>query len=56
MDTLYSWEIRRSGGAMSITHSCGKITGIALVNSVGGNIVAVDGTGRKYRLHVGPKA
>lgn len=40
MDKLYSWRIKRSGAAMTIEHSCGRITGVLLIEPMDGNIVA----------------
>lgn len=31
METVYSWVVIRSGATMTITHSCGKLTGIVTV-------------------------
>lgn len=43
MDTLYTWQAKRAGAAITITHSTGKITGVAEI--------AVDDQGR-VRAHV----
>lgn len=41
MDTLYSWNARRAGSSMTITHSCGKITGVTEITVRAGQIVAI---------------
>jgi len=60
MDKLYSWTIRRAGAAVTVSHSCGKITGITLVEpewvhetpqaDAARVIVATGRDGRKYQL------
>jgi len=52
MDTLYSWNAKRSGSTMSVTHSCGKISGIDIIQPEGGQIIATATDGRKYILAV----
>lgn len=44
MDKLYSWKIKRSGAAMTIEHSCGRITGVLVVEPRSGKIVACTNT------------
>jgi len=50
MDRLYSWEAKRAGAAITITHSCGKIVGITGITRQGNKVVAVGGDGRSYEL------
>lgn len=52
MDTLYSWNARRAGGRITVTHSCGKIVGVDRIEPVEGKVVATDKDGRQYALHV----
>lgn len=52
MDTLYSWNARRAGGRITITHSCGKIVGVDRIESIGNNVVATDKNGCQYKLHI----
>ena len=47
---LYSWAARRSGSAISIEHSCGKITGIREIVPHDDMIVAVNKDGDWYEL------
>lgn len=50
MDTLYSWNARRAGGRITVTHSCGKIVGVDLIQPEGGKIVATRHDGIKFEL------
>ena len=52
MDTLYSWNAKRAGGRITITHSCGKIAGIDLIQPENGKVIATHADGRKFALHV----
>lgn len=58
MDRLYSWKIVRSGAAMTIEHSCGKLAGFVSVEFVGEigldapapKIIATMRDGRQFEL------
>ncbi len=52
MDKLYSWNVKRAGAAMTVTHSCGKITNVDMIQPENGEIVATCKDGRKFALHV----
>ena len=52
MDTLYSWNARRAGGRITITHSCGKIAGIDTIQPENGRVVATRHDGKQFQLHV----
>lgn len=52
MDKLYSWSVKRSGTGVSVTHSCGKITGISDIAPEDGKVVAIGRDGRRYELVV----
>lgn len=52
MDRLYSWTATRSGGAITVTHSCGKITVILTISVHDGKVIATGGDGRQYELVV----
>lgn len=52
MDTLYSWNARRAGSTITITHSCGKITGVTEITMRGVLCVAITPK-RTFLLHVG---
>lgn len=52
MDTLYSWNAKRAGGRITITHSCGKVPHIDTIQPEAGGVVATGSDGRKYLLHV----
>jgi hypothetical protein len=52
MDTLYSWSAKRAGGRITVTHSCGKITGVDTITSNDGKVIATDRDGRQFELHV----
>lgn len=52
MDTLYSWEARRAGGRITITHSCGKVVGVDTIQPMNGKVIATDKNARQYVLHV----
>lgn len=49
MDKLYSWEIKRAGAGMTITHSCGKITNVDSISCVDGEVIAAKGS-RRFKL------
>jgi hypothetical protein len=49
MDTLYSWQARRSGAKITLFHSCGKIPGVDKIGpNENGQIVAVKGEQAYY--------
>ncbi len=50
MDKLYSWSAVRSGAAMTVTHSCGKLVNIVQIQPEAGVIVATKGDGSKFEL------
>ncbi len=60
MDTLYSWSARRSGGRITIEHSCGKIANIDVITFDGPRLIAIQASGKKsdappgrvFTLHV----
>lgn len=52
MDILYSWNAKRAGGRITVTHSCGKIAGIDTIQPESGRVVATGADGRKFELHV----
>lgn len=61
MDTLYSWNAKRAGGRITVTHSCGKIAGIDTIQpepvdlkhkAIFTGVVATGADGRKYHLYV----
>jgi hypothetical protein len=50
---LYSWSIRRSGAAMTITHSCGRVVNVVDIwMTPGGRVIARKATGEHFQLHV----
>ena len=51
MDTLYSWNAKRAGAGITITHSCGKITGIQEIAVRAGQVLAITPK-RTFILHV----
>lgn len=56
MTKLYSWEAKRAGGAITISHSCGKIVGVDFItttqdeNGKNKKVVAIHKDGRSYEL------
>jgi hypothetical protein len=52
MDTLYSWNARRAGGRITVTHSCGKIAGIDTIQPEAGRVIATRHDGQQFELHV----
>lgn len=52
MQRLYSWQIARSGAAMTITHSCGKLSGFVGVeyDPRVHKIIATHKDGRAFEL------
>lgn len=61
MDTLYSWSARRSGGRITVDHSCGKIANIDVITfDDDGRLIAIQASdkksdsppGRVFKLHV----
>lgn len=60
MKTLYDWKAQRAGAAITITHSTGKITGIAVIaparveRGAGQyqGLVAIGKDGQRYELEV----
>lgn len=51
MDTLYSWTAKRSGASITIEHSCGRITGVILIEPVTGSLIASTAI-KQFILHV----
>lgn len=49
---LYSWTAVRSGAAITVTHSCGKVAGITGIGEIDGRIIAGKGDGSTYELYV----
>ena len=48
---LYSWTINRSGAAVTVHHSHGKVTNITKVTlDAGGKIIAIAKSGLVYEL------
>lgn len=63
MDTLYRWSARRSGGRITIEHSCGKIANIDVIAfdpNDPSRLIAIQASGKKsdsppgrvFALHV----
>lgn len=52
MPILYSWEARRAGSSITISHSCGKIVGVVTIQPEDGHLIATRRDGNKFRLHV----
>ena len=64
MDKLYSWTAKRAGAGITITHSCGRITGVASIAPENicerfdplildrRSLVATHNNGTKYELHL----
>jgi hypothetical protein len=53
MHILYSWSIRRSGAAMTITHSCGRVVNVERVEpDTLGKVIAYKATGEAFELYV----
>lgn len=50
MEKLYSWRARRAGGRITVTHSCGKIPNVDVIEPRGETIVAVVADGREFEL------
>lgn len=50
MERLYSWRARRAGGRITVTHSCGKIANVDVIEPRDGKIVAVVADGREFEL------
>lgn len=58
IDKLYSWTVRRSGAGLTVSHSCGKISGIVTIEPqqteagkpASRRIVATSSTGRQFEL------
>jgi hypothetical protein len=50
MDKLYSWKARRAGGRITVTHSCGKVANVDVIEPRGGVIVATVADGREFEL------
>lgn len=47
METLYSWKARRSGGRITIAHSCGRVSNIdEIAPNENGQIIAVQAAGQ----------
>ena len=56
MDTLYSWDAKRSGAGLSISHSCGKITGVAAIHrDPHGGVQAILPDHTKFKLDCTPE-
>ena len=57
METLYSWSLRRSGASMTVSHSCGKLSGITSVEPDDDGLVIATQIqkgkpDRKFKLYV----
>lgn len=55
MDTLYSWNAYRAGAAITIAHSCGKVTGVAMIEPRNGKLIATRSAGSgggEFALHM----
>lgn len=52
MNKLYNWTAARAGSAITVTHSCGKITGIVTISVQDGAVIAISGDGRQFELAV----
>lgn len=53
MPILYSWSVRRSGAAMTISHSCGKIVNVTRIEpNADRHIIAYKDNGERFRLFV----
>lgn len=50
METLYSWSLRRAGAKMTLTHSCGKITGVDTVAPNANGVVVARKGDQEWRL------
>lgn len=49
---LYSWTAVRSGAAITVTHSCGRVANVTGIGVLDGKVVASKGDGTTYELHV----
>lgn len=61
MEKLYSWRARRAGGRITVTHSCGKVPNVDVIEPRPGAIagasaiiVAVVADGREFELATAP--
>lgn len=52
MERLYSWNAKRAGGRITVTHSCGKIANVDTIQPESGKIIATVADGRKFELFV----
>lgn len=50
MQQVYNWSALRSGSAITIDHSTGKLTGISVIQCEGGLLVATRNDGEKFQL------
>lgn len=49
---LYSWTAVRSGAAITVTHSCGKVVNVTGIGEIDGHIIASKGDGSTFELYV----
>lgn len=53
MPILYSWSVRRSGAAMTINHSCGRVVNVERIEpNATGEVIAYKANGGTYWLYV----
>lgn len=50
MQRVYDWTAKRAGGAITVDHSTGKLTGISSIHCEGGLLVAMRFDGVKFHL------
>ena len=50
METLKNWTAKRAGGRITITHATGKVVGVDSIKNEGGDVIATDKAGKKYKL------
>lgn len=50
--TLYSWTAVRSGAAITVTHSCGKVVNVTGIGVIDGKVLASKADGSTFELHV----
>lgn len=49
---LYSWTAIRSGAAITISHSCGKVVNVSGIGVIDGKVLATKPDGTTFELHV----
>ena len=49
---LYSWTAVRSGAAITVTHSCGKVVNVSGIGVIDGKVLASKPDGSTFELHV----